>query len=449
MIFRTAFYFVLFVLFGTRIIIASSVQEQADFLAGIPLPPSSLLAPLQRSPEYAQHQRELQEEWAFSRRLRYNAIMQWGREHLSNDPSTRGIVRYLFGGPDFLNAHAFFPDARIMVLGGLEPISEVPPPESLPLEVSMVGLKALRETLHTSLFCGYFITSEMKPQLLEGSFRGVLPVLLTELALTGNRILSVETTRPFGSPGVKILYARFDTRGDTQPQTLYYFQADLSNGSECHCFLNWLGDLGDGASYLKAASYLLPLDSFSETREFLLKTSTLILQDDSGIPFHDFQPNLWKIQLFGAYTDPLPIFKLQKDPFLDAAYHSADYAGPLSFGVGYHVNAVDANLLLATRLKATPSSIAYPSVIAPGEPSLPIPTPKPKPTPIPIRKALPIPIRKAIPVNTPEPQFRMNPLPTPPSGQPLPLPPSSMIETPPSPQALPAIPEPQATPALR
>ena len=397
-------FFVLFLaISGTAAVFGSSVQEQADFLAGMPLPRSSTLSTLQNSPDYRLHQKELQEQWAFCRRVRYDVMQQWARDHLSQNVSTRGVVRYLFGGPDFLNAHAFFPDARIMVLGGLEPVGEMPSPETLSPESFAVGLKALREALHTSLFCGYFITSEMRPQLLEGSFRGVLPVLLTELALTGNQIISVEMVRPFGSPGVKILYERFDPRADTQPQTLYYFQADLSNGSEGKCFLGWLGALGQGASYLKAASFLLPLDTFSEARDFLLSTSALILQDDSGIPFHDFHPELWKIQLFGVYAEPLPIFKLHKEPELEAAYHSGEYAGPLSFGVGYHVNARDANLLLAIRLDLRPDAVALPSAITPMLPPTPTPVPAhtPKPKRMRIRKALPVEIRKALPVDMP------------------------------------------------
>ena len=383
----------------------SSVQEQAEFLAGIPLPKGSLLAPLQKSSDYREHQKELQDQWAFCRRIRYDVMLEWGREHLSRNASTKGVVRYLFGGPDFLNAHAFFPDARIMVLGGLEPVGEMPSPETLGPESFAAGLKALREALHTSLFCGYFITSEMKPQLLQGSFRGVLPVLLTELALTGNRIISVEMIQPFGSPGVKILYERFDPRADTQPQTLYYFQADLSNGSESRRFLGWLGDLGQGVSYLKAASYLLPLDSFSEARNFLLGTSALVLQDDSGIPFGDFHPGQWKIQLFGVYAEPLPVFKLRKEPELEAAYCSADYAGPLSFGAGYHVNAHDANLMLATRREAQVDLEALPSVITPIPPPTPSPSPirTPEPKRIRILKALPVEVRKALPVDAPLP----------------------------------------------
>ncbi len=417
---------------------ASSVQEQAEFLAGTPLPRTSSLAALQNHSDYQLHQRELQEQWAFCKRIRYEAMQLWGREHLGHDPSTRGVVRYLFGGPDFLNAHAFFPDARIMVLGGLEPVGEVPPPETLTPGAMAVGLKSLREALHTSLFCGYFITSEMKPQLLQGSFRGVLPVLFTELALTGNQILSVEIVKPFGSPGVKILYARFDPRADTQPQTLYYFQADLSNGKEAKHFLEWLGSLGEGASYLKAASYLLPLPSFSQTREFLLNTSSLILQDDSGIPFSEFHPDLWKIQLFGVYVEPLEVFRLHRDPFLETAYAGGDYAGPIPFGVGYHVNARDANLLLATRLKASTEAVAYPSVLSPMAAATPLPSPtprptrtprppkKPKPTPVPIRKALPVDssegveIRKALPVETT------------PLEQPQPTLPAVMDQAPPS-----------------
>ncbi len=399
--------FVLLLLAGIGVahqVEASSVQDQAEFLAGMPLSQDSPLFSLQKSSEYRAHAKELQDQWQFCRRIRYDAMQQWGREHLAHDISTRGVVRYLFGGPDFLNAHAFFPEARVMVLGGLEPAGEMPPPETLNPEALAVGLKSLRNAIHTSLFCGYFITSEMKPQLLEGSFRGVLPVLFTELALTGHQIVSVEAVKPFGSPGIKILYERYDPRADTQPQTLYYFQADLSNGPEGNRFLDWLNTLGDGASYLKAASYLLPLDSFSQARTFLLKTSTLILQDDSGIPFHDFHPDLWRIQLFGVYVQPLPIFKLRKESDLDTAYHSGDYASPLPFGAGYHVNAHDANLLLAIRSNAPSEGVALPSAITPqlqqpAPPPVPARTPKPKH--MRIRKALPVEIRKALPVDTP------------------------------------------------
>lgn len=362
----------------------STPGEQAAFLAGLPLPKRSVLAPLQRSRDYRAHQQDLQEEWAFCRKVRFDAMRQWSLDHLAPYDSARGVVRYLFGGPDFLNVCAFFPEARVTVLGGLEPVGEVPPPENLDPAALGSALQTLRQALHTSLYCGYFITSEMKPQLAQGTFRGVLPVLYTELALTGHVIRSVTPISPFGAPGVQIDYARAGGR----PQTLYYFQADLSNGKECGRFLDWMDGLGPGASYLKAASYLLPLDAFSQTRRFLLKTSTLILQDDSGIPFRDFSPSDWNMRLFGVYEEPLEIFRRHREPELAEAYTTAAYAGPLPFGAGYHVRPEHANLLLAVRRTDTsPEGV-----------------PTPRPSPVRIRKALPVEIRKALPVHTPHPK---------------------------------------------
>lgn len=390
--------------------VSSTPGEQARFLAGIPLPRQSLLAPLQRSVEYRAHRKTLQEQWNFCRQVRYGAMQRWACEHLARYPATRGVLRYLFGGPDFLNAYAFFPDTRVMVLGGLEPVGEVPPPEALSPAALGPALQALDEALHTSLFAGYFITTEMKPQLAAGAFRGVLPVLYTELALTGNSIDSVSAERPFGSPGVRIVYHR----PGGPPQTLWYFQADLSNGKEGRRFLSWLGELGPGASYLKAASYLLPLDSFSEARNFLTRTSELILQDDSGLPYRCFLPGEWRISLFGVYSDPLPIFKLQRDPALNEAYASPLRAGALPFGAGYHVQPSDANLLLAVRPGQTDGSSVPMAEAPPALPAFATPAPALKARKVRIRKALPVPIRKAIPVTTPMPTPVSTPVPTPP-----------------------------------
>jgi hypothetical protein len=320
----------------------STPDEQAAFLAGIPLQPQSPLAGAQQGEAYKEHQRELTDKWAFCRKARYDAMQKWGEEHLRKLKG-QDVVRYLFGGPDFLNAYAFFPNARTMVLGGLEPVGEVPPPENLKPGSLAPALSSLRQSLRTSLYCGYFITSEMGGQLHQGSFRGVLPVLYTELALTGNHVDSVDFEKPFGSPGVRITYHR---PGHSQ-QTLYYFQANLANGQECGRFLSWLGGLGNGATYLKAASYLLHGSEFSQTRDFLLKTSTLVVEDDSGIPYHAFAKGGWNIQLFGEYASPLPIFSGYTQRDFREAYKTSQYAGPIPFGAGYHVVPAHANILLA------------------------------------------------------------------------------------------------------
>lgn len=329
----------------------STPREQAEFLAGLPLPPQSPLGTAQQQDAYKQHQKELADKWAFCRKARYEAMQKWGEENLSKVKGNKDVVRYLFGGPDFLNAYAFFPNARVMVLGGLEPVGEVPPPENLKGGTLSQSLASLRQALRTSLYCGYFITSEMGGQLHQGCFRGVLPVLYTELALTGNTVDSVNFEQPFGAPGVRITYHR---PGHSE-QTLYYFQSNLANGEQCRRFLSWLGTLGEGATYLKAASYLLHGSEFSQVRDFLLGTSSVVVEDDSGIPYRHFAQGGWNIRLFGEYASPLPIFSGYAQRDFREAYKTSAYAGPIAFGAGYHVVPAHANILLATPGSGRPS----------------------------------------------------------------------------------------------
>ena len=323
----------------------SSPQDQALFLSGLPVSSGSPLAALQESAGYENHREQLAKKWDYCRKARWNAMQSWARRNLTHG-ATRGVVRYLFGGPDFLAAHAFFPNAHTLVLGGLEPVGGVIPPETLAPEALAASLGATRQAMSTALFAGYFVTREMNAQLRQDNFWGVLPLLYAQLALTGNKIQSVEMVRPFGSPGVKISYRK----GMRGPQTLYYFQANVANGSECSRFTSWLRSLGEGASYLKAASYLLHGGGFTQVRDFLLQTSTLIVEDDSGIPFRHFDPDRWKLKVFGEYNQPIFSGYYQND-FRDA-YATKANAGPLPFGAGYQVLSDKANILLATRTGA-------------------------------------------------------------------------------------------------
>ena len=351
---------VFFALCAPLLAASSSAQEQAEFLAGLPVS-GGPLAELQKMPGYAEHCDQLAEKWRYCRKARWDAMQSWARKHLAH-PSTRGVVRYLFGGPDFLGAHAFFPNADTIVLGGLEPVGSVPSPETMDPAALASPLAATRQALSTALFAGYFVTREMNSQLHQGSFRGVLPLLYAQMALTGNKIVSVETTNVFGAPGVKIGYRR----GLRGTQTLYYFQANVADGSACESFLGWLGSLGSGASYLKAASYLMHRDGFTKVRAFLLGTSQLIVEDDSGIPFRHFAPDMWKIRVFGEYAQPIFSGYYQND-FRDA-YATRANAGALPFGAGYQVLSDKANILVATRSGATPPMVVSADKPAPAEP---------------------------------------------------------------------------------
>ena len=56
---------------------------------------------------------------------------------------------------------------------------------------------------------------------------------------------------------------------------------------------------GPGVTLLKAASYLMHSDNFSQVRGYLLAHSKVILEDDSGIPYRFFSNNKWNVRFVG------------------------------------------------------------------------------------------------------------------------------------------------------
>jgi hypothetical protein len=231
-----------------------------------------------------------------------------------------GNVYYMFSGPDFLYADAFFPGARNYVLCGIEPVGTVPDVTKLALGPALYHIE---ETLNSVLNYSFFQTKQMRQDLGASQLNGTLPVLMVFLARCGKSIDNISPIQPHG--------VRIDFSGGT----LYYFSVDLSNGSVDHSgFLSFCRQLGRGDALLKSASYLPHSGGFSTIRDFLLNQCDLIVQDDSGIPYHDFDPARWQVRLFGDYQPPIDLFKQYYQPDLaDAFAHSNP--GPLPFGIGY------------------------------------------------------------------------------------------------------------------
>lgn len=336
--------------------IYAGYNEDALLLAGKDVPATSSLAPLQLSSSYQSHRLALQKMWALYEQLHFLPMRQWSAQELPQRIPLPSTVCYLFSGPDILNPLAFFPDATsTYLLCGKEPIGLVTPPEQLSPEQLQRGLSTIREATQTALQFGYFITKEMRSQTTSGPFQGVLPLLLTLLSLTGNQIVSVERLTLGGAPGLRI---RFIAPSSAE-KTLYYAQQDLSNGSS-RSFLQWLQKFAPVVSYLKAASYLLHEEDFSQTRNFLLKSSSAILQDDSGIPFRYFNNLDWTLYLFGDYKGPIELFRPKYQADLAAAYQTSLLAAPMNFGTGYQFQpglSGGANLLLAVRKHFAPRAL--------------------------------------------------------------------------------------------
>ena len=227
---------------------------------------------------------------------------------------------YMFSGPDFLYADAFYSKATTYVLSALEPSGSVPDLSRLPRGGIGSSLNNVERSLSTIINYSFFITNHMKTDLRAGQLNGTLPILYVFLVRSGKTIRDVTlvtlddsgallpqatTTGKDPAQGVKIMFAG----SDGAEKTLYYFSTDLSNsGVKSSGFLKFCETLAPGNSLIKSASYLLHSGNFSTVRNFLLNNSATIIQDDSGIPLGNYDPKKWRFFPFGRYAGPIGAF---------------------------------------------------------------------------------------------------------------------------------------------
>lgn len=333
-----------------------TANDTARFLAGMTPSADSPLLPLTQEPGWQQHARFFDQAFAKLDERQIVRIRNWAKENLT---AQRPTMFYMFSGPDFLYADAFFPRASTYVLSGLEPVGSVPDLMKSPRGVLRSTLRNVEASMGSILTFSFFITKHMKSDLRAGQINGTLPLLYVFLARSGKTIREVEliklddsgNVRPateavsgrFPVQGVKIVFAE----GGGEPKTLYYFSTNLANdGVTATGFLKFCEKLAPADSLIKSASYLMHTDGFSKIRDFIVSHSAAIVQDDSGIPLKYFGGDKWTLSPFGRYYKPLDIFP----GTYQRQYTDLFRAGrPINFGIGYRWRPNESNLLLAIR----------------------------------------------------------------------------------------------------
>jgi hypothetical protein len=335
-------------------------NDVARFLAGMPVPDNSPLAPLMRDPAWQEHAAFFEREFAKLNLRQLQKLHAWQETYFPESLQPVPVAFYMFSGPDFLYVDQFFPKAAVYVLCGKEGLGQ--PPDPLRIANLSGALGNLENAMKSSLNTTYFITKDMKIDLHEQNLNGVLPILYAFIARADKSITNVT----FGSlnssgafeqagpgkkggsvPGVRIKYTD-NPSGDSQ--TLYYFTTDISDGGikATPGFLKFCQRLGVGSSFLKSSSYLMFESGFATIRNFTLEHSNRIVQDDSGIPVTYLDPNKWSLRFFGAYLGPIDLFKQHHQPRLQELFAQSN-PPPLEFGFGYRWNYKEANLLIAER----------------------------------------------------------------------------------------------------
>jgi hypothetical protein len=341
---------------------AASADDTARFLAGMPLPPDSPLSQLAQEPYAKQHAAYFDTAFGDIETNKLSKIRTWSNTHLT---APKAVLFYMFSGPDFLYADAFFPKATTYVLSGLEPTGSIPDLMKLPRGSAAPALRNIQGSLRNVLTLSYFITASMSRDLESGPLNGTLPILYVFLARSGKAIHEVSlihldeqgvlqtgeaTSQSAPARGVKII---FSDKGGPR-KTLYYFTTNLADQPGRNvALLQFCKSLGQGDSFVKSASYLLHDANFSQVRNFLLENSSLVLQDDTGIPISYFDTEKWQLQPFGRYTSPIPMFAGMYQKKLSELFQKSQ-PSPIDFGVGYRFRPNESNLILAVKTPGSP-----------------------------------------------------------------------------------------------
>jgi hypothetical protein len=334
-------------------------DDTARFLAGMPLPKNSPLAPLTNDPAWQEHSANFEKAFAKLNTRQLAKLHPWQAQYFPEAQEHIPVAYYMFSGPDFLYVDQFFPKADVFILCGKEALG--PPPDPLRAGNLAGALHNLEDAMHSSLRFSFFITKDMKVDLQSQELKGTIPILYVFLARAGKSIKDVtygslngsgefQQSRPGtgGTPGVRIQY--IDSHSG-QEQTLYYFTTDISDGgiSSTPGFLRFCDRFGIGGSLLKASSYLMFESGFNRIRSFIMDHSKTIVQDDAGIPISYFNRDKWNIRVFGNYIGPIEIFKQHYQPKLAELYQQSA-PPPLDFNFGYRWKREESNLTIASHL---------------------------------------------------------------------------------------------------
>jgi len=334
---------------------AATPDETARFLAGLPMHGTSLERVAQQA-HWVQHAMEFDDSWRQFDKRSLAKIRTWAPEYLAPQyGDTKGNVFYFFSGPDFLHAHAFWPNAQNYVLVAREPVGALPDIEKLTPAQIVPALANLHKTLNAVLSWSFFITKDMREDLAHQELNGTLPVLLLFAARAGCKVESVELIG-LDKSGALTADAKPATRGVKigllgpagQAQNLYYIEADLADYmlKKNDAVLKFCDSLGRGSSLLKAASYLMPEGGFDRVRDFILTHSDLVVQDDSAIPLRAYDRTKWQLRFCGRYPGPIDTFAKYHQPDLAAAYAQAEPL-PMGFSFGYRWQPHESGLMIA------------------------------------------------------------------------------------------------------
>jgi hypothetical protein len=316
-----------------------------------------------------QYCRDVSEKMVRMERDRLNKISIWNASNIQrNQVSDSSFCFYPFSGGDFIHANWLYPNASEYLLVAKEQVGTVPNIMDFSKHEVNQYLKDIDVVLRDIYNKSYFITKNMRNDIKHATVvNGMFPIILWASARTHHDILSVKffTISSEGSAvyiddpasvekvdGVEILTRNQFSRRERK---VTYLSVDISDKGfekrpEVQTYLRSRVP-AQSNTFVKSASYLMHYGSFGQIRQIVLDKSKVLVQDDTGIPWEQFDKSAWNLELYGVYEKPVSDFSenLYQADLAEAYKMSEYYKGPLDFSLGYHWGTGNQNQMFAIR----------------------------------------------------------------------------------------------------
>jgi hypothetical protein len=345
--------------------INDSLTDIANFIAGKKEFKTQLVTELAKDSVWIKYASKTNQNWQKLDTNRHLAVSHWVNKQLNSITSENYNLFYPFSGPDFLNADLFFPTADTVTMFGLEPVGSIPPVDEEWFKDSLHRyLSGIQVSLNDILNLSFFKTKDMFSDLRAKELNGTTHLLLWFAARRGYSVSHVKhialgydgkiTWKTNGDTA----YTKSPIRGieiavvkDNRSKIVRYFSADISNhgfkkNKRLDLFLN---EYNFTNTMVKSASYLMHAANFTDIRNIILKRTTNLLQDDTGVPYRCIDDsNEWELTLYGTYEKPINLFHMNYQDDLRKAYDSLE-TKPLTFGIGYKYRKDESTWMLVSK----------------------------------------------------------------------------------------------------
>jgi hypothetical protein len=326
------------------------LDDLARLLAG--LPTNQYYKNIGDTVFYNKYKSSVNNEWSKLDKQMIQSILTWQQANINHTLKGNKTCFYPYSGADFLYANLFFPDAENYILIGLEPPGSVTDPTTLSKDELSNYLYSNDYAMAVSHDKGFYRTLAMEVDFTKKYLNGTIHNILYYTVRLGYKVTGVDyfkldsltgvpdyTKAVYGEKndkyGVKIKFT--DNKGSDR--AIYYLSYDISDTYMANrpALFKFLDSFGGHYLYLKAASYLPQHPRFTMIQDYMLNSSSLVVQDDSGLPYRSFNNGKWDINLWGDYRSVLPVFKgyFQKD--MREAYVNLPEKKILPFHIGYSV----------------------------------------------------------------------------------------------------------------